>query len=278
MSRLKTQDSANVAAAVRELDADSLWLLLSAQIAAMLFGAGIVSIIDPVFWNRETFLRASHLPYFYAAFVALILLQGCIYEKAKTLLRSRRRLTFELSFAALFNLTDPVTRLFDIRYLEYLLPRITSRGNRHGRPITFLYFYFSCPALPHGIEVERAASDLLTVLTELLLSNFRGSDTVLKLHGTYFLVAMPDTSVEQAQFALNRLDARLDEWNIHTKNGLEVLFRYCPTAWSPGDDVNKLSDDLCLNFNEFASSIESCVAPGRLILRKPECSSSNGPY
>lgn len=255
MSLLDTQNGEHLSPAVRELDFSSLRLLLGAQIAAALSGAGLVLIVDPGFWNRETILSGGHLPYFCAGFAALVLLQGCIYGKAKGLLYSRRQLTSGLSFAALYNLTDPVTRLFDIRYLEYLLPQITKRGNRHGRPITFLYLHFSCPTFTQSSQEKEAAPSLLAILAELLLSNFRGSDTVLKLSGSYFLVTMLDTTIEQAQFALNRLDSRLDEWNISTHNGLEVLSRHCFMSWRPGDDPGKLSDDLRLKLNEFASSI-----------------------
>lgn len=246
---------------VRGLDASSLRLLLIGQVAATLFAVGVVSIIAPASLDGEAFLKANRFPCLWVAFGAMILLQICLYKKGRHLRRSGKRLISNISFAALSNLTDPVTRLFDMRYLEYLLPQITSRGNRIGLPISFLHLRFSNPESTRSTSAGIATPEIIAVLSELLLSNFRGSDTILRLPGWYFLVILPDTSVQQAQCALRRLDLRLDEWNLQAQYGSEMLFRHCFSIWDPGDDVNQLMKNLRLTIDAFESYTDSLATP-----------------
>ena len=47
---------------------------------------------------------------------------------------------------------------------------------------------------------------------------------------------MPETNPEQAQIALNRLQQKLDDWNLETR-GTEMLVHYTVGCCSPGGDV-----------------------------------------
>jgi hypothetical protein len=212
--------------------------------------ADITSISNHMSW--------AHNPYLSNVIWASILLSIYLFERGRIQRRAHEQLISSMSL--LSHLTNSTPQLFGVRGLEHFLPPVVSRGNKCGRPITFLHLYFSTPGNTRGTSEGISDSDLLTILSELLLKNFRGSDTVLRMQGLSFLVVLPDTSVQQARFALGRLDLKVDEWNLLAQPGQEILCLHCCTAWVPGNDVKTLVTEICQTTDTFKACAEFCGA------------------
>lgn len=101
--------------------------------------------------------------------------------------------------------TDPLTGLFNRRYAEAHLERIAEQTHATGGEYAIMML-----DIDHFKSINdrfgHAAGDL--VLRELagrLRGSFRSIDLVARVGGEEFLVAMPNTSAEQAEYAADRI-------------------------------------------------------------------------
>jgi len=101
--------------------------------------------------------------------------------------------------------TDPLTGLFNRRYAETHLKRIAEQSRESGCDYALMVLesdHFKSVNDTYG----HAAGDLvLTQLAQRLGRNFRSIDLVARIGGEEFLVAMPNTTTEQAQMAAERV-------------------------------------------------------------------------
>jgi diguanylate cyclase (GGDEF)-like protein len=141
----------------------------------------------------------------------------------------------------LCSFVDPETQLFNRRYLDQLFNQQLKWLNRSGKPATLLLF----EVLPKG---QIASTDAIAICAALVLrSNFRGSDFIVRNANYQFLVLLPDTTEGQAQFALNRLTDKVENWNLENEKS-EMVLRHELSACPPGSNfweiLRKMEDGL----------------------------------
>ncbi len=100
---------------------------------------------------------------------------------------------------------DPLTGLFNRRYAIPHLARIAEHAQTHGRN-----FAVMVADLDHFKQINdnygHAAGDAVLVeVARRLRDNLRASDLVARIGGEEFLIAMPDTTRQEAQAAAGRL-------------------------------------------------------------------------
>ena len=129
-----------------------------------------------------------------------------------------------------FSFVDPQTQLVDRKYLDQLFNQQLKRLNRSGKSITLLLL----EVLPDG--QKSAPEEFVIEAVFVLKSNFRGSDYLVRNSPDQFLVLLPDTTEEQAQYALNRLTDKVDEWNLE-KETSGIVLRHELSTCSPGGNL-----------------------------------------
>lgn len=129
---------------------------------------------------------------------------------------SNLRLREKLSFQAL---RDPLTGLFNRRYLLETLDRELDRAASLGHPLSVAMFdidYFKKFNDSHG----HAAGDfVLSSLGAKLLEWAKGEDIPVRFGGEEFTVVMPDTSVEQAFLRIESLRQAIEVLAIEYAGG-----------------------------------------------------------
>jgi diguanylate cyclase (GGDEF)-like protein len=96
------------------------------------------------------------------------------------------------------SLRDPLTGLYNRRYLEESLPREIERCERRGRPLSVLMLdvdHFKRFNDEHG---HGAGDALLTRIGEVLAAVTRGEDIACRYGGEEFTIVMPEANTEQA--------------------------------------------------------------------------------
>ncbi|WP_133479495.1 diguanylate cyclase [Cognatilysobacter segetis] len=96
------------------------------------------------------------------------------------------------------SLRDPLTGLYNRRYLEESLPREIERCERRDRPLSVLMLdvdHFKRFNDEHG---HGAGDALLTRIGQVLAAVTRGEDIACRYGGEEFTVVMPEASTEQA--------------------------------------------------------------------------------
>src|SRR5262249_39936980 len=116
------------------------------------------------------------------------------------------------------SLVDPLTQLLNRRALNELADHQLARANRGGEPITFLILDINNFRELNAKLGNVEGNYLLTEFARLLKNIFRGGDLIFRQGGDEFLVVMPNTSEQQADYPLQRLLRATEEWNDTNPN------------------------------------------------------------
>jgi len=119
------------------------------------------------------------------------------------------------------SLTDHLTGLYNKRYFQARLIEETARARRHRGQLSLIFCdidYFKGIndrfGHPRGDEVLRETAGLLSgAVTELhVISRLRKSDIVARYGGEEFVVILPETGVEGARVAAEKMRATIAEY------------------------------------------------------------------
>lgn len=106
---------------------------------------------------------------------------------------------------------DPLTGLYNRRYAEAHLRRIAEQAHASGRSYAMMVVdidHFKAINDTHG----HAVGDLvLKELADRVRTNFRAIDLLARIGGEEFLIAMPNTTTEQAHLAAERMRCLISE-------------------------------------------------------------------
>jgi len=119
---------------------------------------------------------------------------------------------------------DPLTQLFNRRYLDSVLPALLSGAVRRSAPLALALVdldHFKAINDRHG---HLAGDRVLMQIGRVLATSLRPSDVLCRYGGEEFCVVLPDTDADGARTALATLAARLRElvvpWNEHSLTGI----------------------------------------------------------
>ncbi|MGJ8621612.1 MAG: diguanylate cyclase [Yoonia sp.] len=102
-------------------------------------------------------------------------------------------------------LTDPLTGLYNRRYLDPHLARMAEQAEKSGRCFAVMMIDIDhFKAINDGYG-HAAGDQVLVQLADRLRENLRAIDLVARVGGEEFLVAMPRASARQARLAADRL-------------------------------------------------------------------------
>ncbi len=126
------------------------------------------------------------------------------YALALANVRLREKLRIEA-------IRDPLTSLYNRRYMEESLDRETQRARRRGTPVGILMFdidYFKTLNDTYGHE---AGDKVLKKLGSLFRKHTRAEDVACRYGGEEFLLIMPETSLEIVHYRAEELRAQIKD-------------------------------------------------------------------
>src|SRR5487761_6195 len=216
MSRLE-----HIAQEIRAVDDRDLHMWSIGLLVMLVVAGGFMALVFPnVIWGIKN-LRVDdrYLPQLFFGFVALIVLFN-IYamDKKRSLQHARDELVRQLirsEAAEMLSLIDPLTDLFNRRYLDEIISKEASRANRYVSELTLMMIDVDDFKSVNTRFGHLFGDKVLTEVANLLKKNFRNSDTVIRYGGDEFLVILPETSETDAQRAIERLQNQVDTWNKH---------------------------------------------------------------
>jgi diguanylate cyclase (GGDEF)-like protein/PAS domain S-box-containing protein len=115
------------------------------------------------------------------------------------------------------SIRDPVTGLYNRRYMEEALKQHLSRVTRHLHPLGIMMIdidYFKSFNDVHG---HAAGDGILRELGKFLQSHVRGEDTACRYGGEEFILIMPDVFMEAAKNRAEQL--RREARGLHVEDG-----------------------------------------------------------
>ena len=142
--------------------------------------------------------------------------------RVRTQLRRKiytERLRDMVSSAVELAVTDPLTGLYNRRYLETHLKALVARATATEKPICVLLFdidYFKGINDSYGHD---AGDDVLRDFSDRLRRGVRGIDLVARLGGEEFILVMPETDAGFAATVAERLRSDVEKIPFETKSG-----------------------------------------------------------
>jgi two-component system cell cycle response regulator len=107
--------------------------------------------------------------------------------------------------------TDPLTGLYNRRYARQHLGKITDRARETGKGFALMLLDIDNFKAVNDTYGHATGDLVLKEFARRMLENLRGVDLISRLGGEEFLVAMPDTTKEQALVASERLRRVIEE-------------------------------------------------------------------
>ena len=225
-----------------QIDRREWWLWSSAFSVMFLLALGIASFAVPALLSGFDSFHAFFLNHVVRGLFGLVLVFN-IYVVNEQIQIHRIRQEFADNLYKMAVL-DPVTNIFNRRYILYRLEEEIARCRRHRWPLTVIAL--DLDRFKHiNDEHGHAVGDcVLRMFGEQLKRATRGSDVVARYGGDEFMAILPDCAVEQVRYVLDRLDG------LHvktTKTKINIRYSAGWTDYIPGeslDDVLKRADDM----------------------------------
>jgi diguanylate cyclase (GGDEF)-like protein len=220
-----------------------LWSIVILML--LVLTGGIVALILPnILWMRHLFeidrVEGRYIPQLFFGLISLIVLFNIyLIGQKRAMGQTRRALIHELVLnERLENLSliDPLTQLLNHRAMNEFIPREVARANRLGSGLTFMAIELnnmSTISSKHGVlEWDAVVLDFARLLKDV----FRGADIVFRSSADKFLVALPETSEQQADPPIHRLTRGVEQWNLTNRKDYELSFAWAIAPYVIGSD------------------------------------------
>ena len=245
-----TNDSRNdIQMTMRRMDRREWWLWSYAMMVTMLLLVAIASFAFPALLSGADRFYSFFVNQAVRGLVGLVLIFNVylIYQQLQ-ITRIRRQLTDQVCAVDKVEelaqevykmaLLDPLTGLFNRRYIEQRLESEIARSKRHGRPLAVILFDLDEFKQVNDTYGHAAGDALLKAFAERLSKATRGSDAAARYGGDEFLVVLPECKPENVQHVLKRLQGIRAE--IDDRTSLPIAFSSGWSASVQGESAKEL--------------------------------------
>ncbi len=140
-------------------------------------------------------------------------------------------------------ITDPLTGLYNRRYMSNHLATLVDEGAHSGKQLALMILDIDFFKLVNDTYGHAAGDEVLKEFASRISTNVRGIDLACRLGGEEFVIVMPDTDAETAMTIAQRLRTRIAEraFSTDTEQMIDVTVSIgLAVAHWPDDDAEKL--------------------------------------
>jgi diguanylate cyclase (GGDEF)-like protein len=217
-------------ATIRRIERREWRLWSSAVVVTILSAIGMVSFALPTLFSRRETFSAFFLDHAVHGLFGLVLVFNiCVLYEQVQIHRIRHQLADQLYELSVL---DPLTGLFNRRYIEHRLEEGIARCQRLGSPLTVILFDLDAFKQINDEHGHASGDDVLKAFAERLKAATRGSDVAARYGGDEFLLLLADSKPDGVQYVLKRLSG------LHIEANKEKLPISCSAGWAdyvPGE-------------------------------------------
>ena len=219
MDRGSEPRTAKLEQEIRALEGRDFQLWSIGLLMLLVVAAGFIALILPnVMWDMgELRVAGRYLPQLFFGFISLIVLFNVYAFQQRHLLNVTRgelvRQLVRSEAAEQLAMIDPLTGVFNRRYLDEVLPKEVNRTERLKSQLSFAMIDVDGFKSVNTRFGHVIGDQVLSEVAHLLKGHFRLSDSIVRYGGDEFLVVMPDTDEQGAQVSAERLQTSVERWN-----------------------------------------------------------------
>ncbi|MGH3426390.1 MAG: GGDEF domain-containing protein, partial [Terriglobales bacterium] len=210
--------SSELNAELRDLGSRDLQLWSIAALVLTVVALGFMALVVPNLMSKTVPFKVEtrYLPQLFAGFLVLIVLFNVyLIEQKRRVATMRDNLVRRMLMSGSDDRNvsrDRLTDAFDWEYVECAI----AREQRRRSPYTLLMVDIADFRRINRRFGNLAGDHLLMVTVQIIRSCTRGSDIVCRYGGDEFLVLLAQTTPEQANPPIARIEAAVAEWNRTT--------------------------------------------------------------
>jgi two-component system cell cycle response regulator len=156
---------------------------------------------------------------------------------------------------------DPLTGLFNRRYAMPHLARMAERSEQTGRLFAVMVLDLDRFKSVNDTFGHAAGDTVLTEVARRLSANLRSMDLIARIGGEEFLVALPETTLEEAHGAAERLRAIIEHSPVELADGTRIMVTLSIGLALGGGRAREGSVDTLISLADRA--LLGCKAGGR---------------
>lgn len=154
-------------------------------------------------------------------YVGMLLVVILLLFRVKTLIKRLADSRDELERQAL---TDPMTKLFNRRYLAETTRHLLELMRRNRSPLSTVMLDIDKFKKVNDTYGHQVGDDVIILLAETLQKHTRKSDVICRLGGEEFIVLLPDTTVDGALSMAETLRKEVEKLVITLSDAIELRF------------------------------------------------------
>ncbi|MBV9341615.1 MAG: GGDEF domain-containing protein [Acidobacteria bacterium] len=223
-----------------------LWVVVS--LTSILVSVGLLAIMLPGSFKGDTihFEVTVSRPLAIGLFVLLALLNTYLVTKRFEVRRLREQLissTLQNQVTEQQSLTDPLTEIYNRRSLDQIAGQFISQARRRRLPLTFLMIDADNFKQVNTRFGHLTGDFVLAEIAGILKGSIRGSDAIIRYGGDEFVILLADTTETGSLKVVNRINAKLAEWNdANHLDGFRMNVSIGTAEWHDGETLDELLD------------------------------------
>lgn len=192
------------------------WSVLVLGLALLGLGLAIYGLLlaPPQAWSAHGI--AQLLPPLIFGVISLLVLVNFYLAQKDRMIRGLEQELVQQKIEAELNrelaLQDPVTEVYNRRYLRVLLAKEISRTKRQGKGLSVMLVDITGFRRVNESLGHTGGDVVLRQIAQLLQSKLRNSDLVIRFGGDEFLLVLPDTDDPGVHLLSRRLKESLADW------------------------------------------------------------------
>lgn len=222
---------------------------LSPRQSRLLVAAALAGLAGVMLWctARPTAPYPWRLELVHFLFATIVMwtmavLAGQLGALRRKLGRQANELKQAMEQLKLLATRDELTRIHNRRHMAELMEIEARQHERTGAPLCLALLDIDLFKSINDRFGHAAGDKVLQHFAAQAGDALRSSDLLCRWGGEEFLVLFPDTPVELAQVALERLHQRLHAQSLECLHGERVTFSAGLTAWVPGEPMEAATE------------------------------------